>query len=224
MKPTFCSVLVASLTLFCQGSHGLKKYATSSTVTFNAQMFQKRAQDLCRENLEAFGMGSSTNVTNRSKHSTLLRTVSQSKNRYNTSAVDHHSAGIKRHEYINPNVTSHSRSYHKSRLVRSVSQKKKKKRYHTSVNGYHGKNDCHNPLGIFQFLLFLVYVLQLLQDLMLNTAMTNIPINGEEVTLLQALILALLGGVRGNASGNQNVNNNNNSNNDNNNNNNNNNG
>ena len=50
----------------------------------------------------------------------------------------------------------------------------------------------YNGLEIFAFLLFLVYLLQFLNDLLMN-AMFNIMINGEQVSVFQALLLAFLG-------------------------------
>ena len=49
---------------------------------------------------------------------------------------------------------------------------------------YHRKG-CGSSLGIFNFLLFLIYLLTLIQDLMID-AITNIMINGQDVTILQA--------------------------------------
>ena len=51
--------------------------------------------------------------------------------------------------------------------------------------GFHG-------LEIFVFLLFLVYLLQFLNDVLMN-ANFMIMINGQNVTVFEALLLALLG-------------------------------
>ena len=49
---------------------------------------------------------------------------------------------------------------------------------------YHG-DGCGSGLGIFNFLLFLVYLLALIQDAMIDVV-TNIMINGQNVAQLQA--------------------------------------
>ena len=55
-------------------------------------------------------------------------------------------------------------------------------------HGGYGKK-CKSGLGIFNFLLFLVVLLGLLNSL-LSSAMTMIMINGENVSLLQVLDLS----------------------------------
>ena len=55
-----------------------------------------------------------------------------------------------------------------------------------------GCGSSYTGLEIFAFLLFLVYLLQFLNDLLMN-AMFNIMINGENVSVFQALLLAFLG-------------------------------
>ena len=49
-------------------------------------------------------------------------------------------------------------------------------------------NECGSSLGIFNFLLFLVYILALIQDVMIDVV-TNIMINGQSVTIFQANVL-----------------------------------
>ncbi len=51
-------------------------------------------------------------------------------------------------------------------------------------SGYGHHQRCGSSLGIFNFLLFLVFLLQLLQNAMINLV-TNIMINGQNVSLLQ---------------------------------------
>ena len=47
------------------------------------------------------------------------------------------------------------------------------------------RSGCGSSLGIFNFLLFLVYLLALIQDVMIDVV-TNIMINGQSVTTFQA--------------------------------------
>ena len=70
------------------------------------------------------------------------------------------------------------------------------------LHGYHNKfgisvprdvgreyrhKGCGSSLGIFNFLIFLVYLLALIQDVMIDVV-TNIMINGQSVTIFQASI------------------------------------
>ena len=73
--------------------------------------------------------------------------------------------------------------------------------------GGHGCGSSYTGLEIFAFLLFMVYLLQFLNDLLMN-AMFDIMINGENVSVFQALLLAFLG-LRGFGVGIVNNNNNN---------------
>ena len=50
------------------------------------------------------------------------------------------------------------------------------------------RKGCGSSLGIFNFLIFLVYLLALIQDVMIDVV-TNIMINGQSVTIFQASII-----------------------------------
>ena len=56
-------------------------------------------------------------------------------------------------------------------------------------SGYGGGN-CSSGLGIFNFLLFLVILLGLLNSLLQN-AMLNIMVNGQNISIFQVVLLAL---------------------------------
>merc|ERR1712037_451061 len=101
--------------------------------------------------------------------------------------------------------------------VSAFAEKANKLLLDTSVarDGGYGHKCKSSGLGIFSFLLMLVYLLSILNTLLAST-MANIMINGESVSIFQALLLAFLGGGFTNIS-NINVSNNNNNNNNNNN-------
>merc|ERR1712037_684757 len=63
----------------------------------------------------------------------------------------------------------------------------------TARDGGYGHKCKSSGLGIFSFLLMLVYLLSILNTLLAST-MANIMINGESVSIFQALLLAFLGG------------------------------
>merc|ERR1712223_1940641 len=84
----------------------------------------------------------------------------------------------------------------------------------TARDGGYGHKCKSSGLGIFSFLLMLVYLLSILNTLLAST-MANIMINGESVSIFQALLLAFIGGGFTNIS-NINVSNTNNNNNNNN--------
>merc|ERR1712223_2278035 len=63
----------------------------------------------------------------------------------------------------------------------------------TARDGGYGHKCKSSGLGIFSFLLMLVHLLSILNTLLAST-MANIMINGESVSIFQALLLAFIGG------------------------------